>query len=76
MAGEHTRTSDNETLTGGTGTDTFMFDPDNGSGVVTDFTNGEDLIDWSVITVTWSRERREKARHKARGVPKKCVAIS
>ena len=49
MAGEHTGTSDNDTLTGGTGTDTFVFDRDNGNDVVTDFTNGEDLIDLSAF---------------------------
>ena len=49
MAGEHTGTSDNDTLTGDTGTDTFVFDRGNGNDAVTDFTNGEDLIDPSAF---------------------------
>ena len=49
MAGEHTGTSANETLAGETGTNTFVFDRDNGNDVVTGFTNGEDLIELSAF---------------------------
>ena len=40
-------TSGDDTLTGGAGADTFVFDPNHGNDVVTDFTNGEDVIDLS-----------------------------
>ena len=43
----HDGTSGDDTLTGGAGADTFVFDPNHGNDVVTDFTNGEDLIDLS-----------------------------
>ena len=45
MAGSHSGTSDDDTLTGAAGIDIFEFGGDNGNDVVTDFTNGEDLID-------------------------------
>ena len=40
-------TSEDETLTGAAGADTFVFGPDNGDDVVVNFTDGEDLIDLS-----------------------------
>ena len=43
-------TSGNDTLTGGAGADAFVFDPDHGNDVVTDFTNGEDVIDLSAFS--------------------------
>ena len=45
MAGYHPSSSDDETLTGAAGADTFLFGLDDGNDVVTDFSNGEDLID-------------------------------
>ena len=49
----HRSTSNDETLTGGTGADTFVFDPDNGDDVVVNFTNGEDLINlWDFPTIS------------------------
>ena len=44
MARSHRSTSDDETLTGAAGRDTFRFGPDDGDDVVVDFTNGEDSI--------------------------------
>ena len=43
---------DNDTLTGGTGIDIFEFGSDNGDDVVTDFTNGEELIDLSAFRLS------------------------
>ena len=37
----------NDELTGGAGADTFVFGPDNGSDWITDFGDGEDVIDLS-----------------------------
>ena len=37
-------------LTGGAGADTFLFDTGNGDDIVTDFANGEDLIDLREFT--------------------------
>ena len=45
MAGSHRGTSGDDTLTGAAGADTFFFGPNYGNDTVTDFTNGEDLID-------------------------------
>ncbi len=39
-----------DTLTGGAGADTFVFEAGHGSDTVTDFTDGEDLIDLSAFT--------------------------
>ena len=36
-----------DTLTGGAGADTFVFTPDHGDDTITDFSDGEDLIDLS-----------------------------
>ena len=47
MADAHRGTSDDDTLTGGAGADIFFFGSDGGSDVITDFSNGEDLIDLS-----------------------------
>ena len=41
--------SGNDVLTGGDGADTFLFETDHGDDVVTDFTNGEDIIDLSLF---------------------------
>ena len=49
MAGTHNSGSSDETLTGEAGVDTFVFRRDSGNDVVTDFTNGEDLIDLSAF---------------------------
>ena len=43
----HDGASGDDTLTGGAGADTFVFDPNHGNDVVTDFTDGEDVIDLS-----------------------------
>ena len=40
----------NDTLTGGDGADTFVFDQDSGSDTITDFTAGTDKIDLSAFT--------------------------
>ena len=45
MAGVHVSSSDDETLTGAAGADTFFVGPDDGNDVVTNFANDEDLID-------------------------------
>ena len=45
MAGSHSGTSGDDTLTGGAGADTFFFGLNQGNDVVTDFANGEDFID-------------------------------
>ena len=37
--------ADDDTLTGAAGADTFVFGLDNGNDIVTNFTNGEDVID-------------------------------
>ena len=42
--------SDGDTLAGGTGIDVFEFDSDDGNGLVTGFTNGEDVIDLSAFS--------------------------
>ncbi|WP_238364894.1 calcium-binding protein [Mesobacterium pallidum] len=42
----------NDTLTGGSQADTFVFDFDGGHDVVTDFTDGVDLIDVSALAFT------------------------
>ena len=39
-----------DTLTGGAGADTFVFAADHGDDTITDFTDGEDLIDLSAFT--------------------------
>ncbi|MDE0391731.1 MAG: calcium-binding protein [Rhodospirillales bacterium] len=39
----------NDTLTGGAGADTFVFTPDHGDDTITDFSDGEDLIDLSSL---------------------------
>ena len=39
----------NDTLTGGAGADTFVFTPDHGDDTITDFSDGEDLIDLSAL---------------------------
>ena len=44
-------TTDNDTLTGGAGADTFVFGRDHGDDVITDFTSGEDRIDLSAFAV-------------------------
>ena len=46
----HDGTSGNDTLTGGAGADAFIFGPDHGNDVITDFTNGEDVIDLSAFS--------------------------
>jgi Ca2+-binding RTX toxin-like protein len=65
MAGNHSSTPEDETLTGSTGVDTFFFGPGDGADTVTDFTTGEDLIDlrqfpnissFSDLTVTSTSE--------------------
>jgi Ca2+-binding RTX toxin-like protein len=38
--------NDNDILTGGAGSDTFAFKGDNGVDTITDFTDGEDIIDF------------------------------
>ena len=45
-------TAGDDTLAGGAGADTFVFDPEDGSGndTITDFTQGEDLIDLSAFS--------------------------
>ena len=45
-------TAGDDTLEGGAGADTFVFDPEDGSGndTITDFTQGEDLIDLSAFS--------------------------
>ena len=45
MAGTHSSGSADDTLAGGAGVDTFLIGPDNGDDTITDFTNGEDVID-------------------------------
>ena len=45
MAGTHSSGSADDTLTGGAGVDTFFIGPDDGDDTITDFANGEDLID-------------------------------
>ena len=47
---EHVSTTEDETLTGAAGADTFVFGRDNGADVVAGFTNGEDLIDLSAFS--------------------------
>ena len=51
-AGDDTLTGGrgNDTLTGNEGADTFVFAADQGDDTVTDFTDGEDLIDLSAFT--------------------------
>ena len=44
-------TTDNDTLTGGAGADTFVFGRDHGDDVITDFISGEDRIDLSAFAV-------------------------
>ena len=39
----------NDTLTGGAGADTFVFTPNHGDDTITDFSDGEDLIDLSSL---------------------------
>ena len=39
-------------LTGGAGADTFVFQPDHGADRITDFVDGEDLIDVSALGIT------------------------
>ena len=39
----------NDRLTGGAGADTFVFTPDHGDDTITDFADGEDLIDLSSL---------------------------
>ena len=39
----------NDRLTGGAGADTFVFGPDHGDDTITDFADGEDLIDLSSL---------------------------
>ncbi len=41
----HISTNEDETLTGGDNSDTFVFGKNHGDDTITDFTNGEDLID-------------------------------
>ena len=45
MARSHYSNSDDETLTGAAGADTFYVGLNDGNDVVTNFANGEDLID-------------------------------
>ena len=45
MAGNHFSTTDDETLSGEAGADTFVFGPGHGNDVITNFANGEDRID-------------------------------
>ena len=42
--------TDNDALTGGEGADTYQFETENGQDTITDFTNGEDLIDLREFT--------------------------
>ena len=46
----HDEASGDDTLTGAAGADTFVFDSNHGNDVVTDFTNGEDVIDLSAFS--------------------------
>ena len=46
----HDWASGDDTITGGAGADTFVFDSNHGNDVVTDFTDGEDLIDLSAFS--------------------------
>ena len=46
----HDGASGNDTLRGGAGSDVFVFGPDHGNDVITDFTNGEDVIDLSAFS--------------------------
>ncbi len=52
LGGDDTLTGNagDDTLTGGTGADTFVFAAGHGNDTVTDFTDGEDLIDLSAFT--------------------------
>ena len=43
--------TDNDTLTGGAGSDTFVFGRDHGDDVITDFVPGEDRIDLSAFSI-------------------------
>ena len=43
-------TEDDDVMTGGTGTDTFVFAADHGHDTISEFTDGEDLIDLSAFT--------------------------
>ena len=45
MAGYHVSGSEDETLAGAAGAETFYIGPDNGNDTITDFANGEDTID-------------------------------
>ena len=47
MADAHRGTSDDDTLAGGVGQDIFFFGSEGGNDVITDFADGEDLIDLS-----------------------------
>ena len=42
--------ADNDTMTGGIGADTFVIAPGHGDDTITDFADGEDLIDLSVFS--------------------------
>ena len=46
----HDGTFGNDTLGGGARADVFVFGPDHGNDVITDFTNGEDVIDLSAFS--------------------------
>ena len=46
----HDGASSDDTITGGVGADAFVFDPGHGNDVVTDFTDGKDLIDLSAFS--------------------------
>ena len=54
MANEtvHDSTTDDDTLSGGAGADIFAFGRNAGNDVVTNFTNGEDLIDLSAFRLS------------------------
>ena len=46
----HDGASGDDTLTGAAGADTFVFDSNHGNDVVTDFTDGEDLVDLTQLS--------------------------
>lgn len=46
--------SGNDTLLGGTGEDRFVFDVGSGSDIVGDFTSGEDVLDFSLLDISFA----------------------
>ena len=50
VVGYHPGNSGDDTLTGGAGADTFVFEAGHGDDTITDFTDGEDMTDLSALT--------------------------